>query len=64
MSDKYVLENLPKILQKVANDSVAQFKEKFIKARGNVSLNTAPQGTANFENNSDKEKEEATLWDA
>lgn len=47
MSDKYVLENLPKILQKVANEAASQMKLHLIKKSGNITVGgqTTPQGT-------------------
>lgn len=47
MSDKYILENFPKILQKVANESAAQMKLQLIKKQGNITVGnqTTPQGT-------------------
>lgn len=64
MADKYFLEKKEQILQKVANEAVAQFKEKFIKARGNITLNQQPQGTFNPDNVSEKQKVEDALWEA
>ena len=64
MADKYFLEKKEQILQKIANEAVAQFKEKFIKARGNVTLNQQPQGTFNPDNVTEKQKVEDALWEA
>lgn len=47
MQDRYVLENLPKILQKFANEAASQRLLAHIKKSGNVTINqTTPQGTA------------------
>jgi hypothetical protein len=46
MADRYVLENLPKILQKFANEAASQRLLAHIKKSGNVTINqTTPQGT-------------------
>lgn len=46
MQDRYVLENLPKILQKFANEAASQRLLAHIKKSGNVTINqTTPQGT-------------------
>ena len=46
MADRYVLENLPKILQKFANEAASQRLLAHIKKSSNVTINqTTPQGT-------------------
>jgi hypothetical protein len=46
MADRYVLENLPRILQKFANEAASQRLLAHIKKSGNVTINqTTPQGT-------------------
>lgn len=47
MSDKYILENFGKILQKVANESAAQMKLQLIKKQGNITVGSqvTPQGS-------------------
>jgi hypothetical protein len=46
MSDKYILENFPKILQKVANEAASQRLLHHLKKTGNISLGQqTPQGT-------------------
>ena len=46
MQDRYVLENLPKILQKFANEAASQRLLAHIKKSGNITINqTTPQGT-------------------
>lgn len=46
MQDRYVLENLPKILQKFANEAASQRLLAHIRKSGNVTINqTTPQGT-------------------
>jgi hypothetical protein len=48
MADRYVLENLPRILQKFANEAASQRLLAHIKKSGNVTINqTTPQGTPN-----------------
>jgi hypothetical protein len=64
MADKYFLENRDKIIQKAANEAVAQFKEKFIQARGNISVNRTPQGTFQPDAASEQQKAEAAIWEA
>lgn len=64
MADKFFLENREKIIQKAANEAVSQFKEKYIKARGNIHLKEEPTGTFTPDNVSEKEKQESAIWDA
>lgn len=46
MSDIYLLENFPKILQKVGNEAASQRLAAHLKRSGNISINqTSPQGT-------------------
>lgn len=46
MADRYVLENLPRILQKFANEAASQRLLAHIRKSGNVTINqTTPQGT-------------------
>lgn len=49
MEDKHTLENLPKILQKVANEAASQMKLFMIKKSGNITVDSkpTPQGTIN-----------------
>ena len=64
MADKYFLENRDKIIQKAANEAVAQFKEKYIKARGNINITPEPVGTFTPNDATFKEKEEEAIWGA
>lgn len=64
MADKYFLENREKIIQKAANEAVAQFKEKYIKARGNIEVVPKNEGTFTPDSVTDKEKEQVAIWEA
>ena len=57
MSDKYVLENLPKILQKVANEAASQRLLAHLKKTGNITLNQqTPQGAVKQSPNADMDR--------
>lgn len=64
MADKYVLENLPKILQKVANEAASQRLLAHLKKSGNVSINQnpTPQGTAPSLNPNAAIQEQLANW--
>lgn len=64
MADKYVLENLPKILQKVANEAASQRLLAHLKKSGNVSINQTPtpQGTAPSLNPNAAVQEQLANW--
>jgi hypothetical protein len=64
MADKYVLENLPKILQKVANEAASQRLLAHLKKSGNVTLNQnpTPQGTAPSLNPNAAIQEQLANW--
>jgi len=57
MADKYVLENLPKILQKVANEAASQRLLAHLKKTGNITLNQqSPQGAVQQSPNADMDR--------
>lgn len=57
MADKYVLENLPKILQKVANEAASQRLLAHLKKTGNITLNQpTPQGAVKQSPNADMDR--------
>jgi hypothetical protein len=64
MADKYVLENLPRILQKVANEAASQRLLAHLKKSGNISLNQnpTPQGTAPSLNPNAAIQEQLANW--
>jgi len=64
MADKYVLENLPRILQKVANEAASQRLLAHLKKSGNVTLNQnpTPQGTAPSLNPNAAIQEQLANW--
>jgi|GEM_PF-928921 len=64
MADKYVLENLPRILQKVANEAASQRLLAHLKKSGNVSINQTPtpQGTAPSLNPNAAIQEQLANW--
>jgi hypothetical protein len=57
MADKYVLENLPRILQKVANEAASQRLLAHLKKTGNITLNQqSPQGAVQQSPNADMDR--------
>jgi len=57
MADKYVLENLPRILQKVANEAASQRLLAHLKKTGNITLNQqTPQGAVQQSPNADMDR--------
>ena len=64
MADKYVLENLPRILQKVANEAASQRLLAHLKKSGNINLNQTPtpQGTAPSLNPNAAIQEQLANW--
>jgi hypothetical protein len=57
MADKYVLENLPRILQKVANEAASQRLLAHLKKTGNITLNQqSPQGAVQQTPNADMDR--------
>ena len=57
MADKYVLENLPRILQKVANEAASQRLLAHLKKTGNITLNQqTPQGAVQQTPNADMDR--------
>jgi len=64
MADKYVLENLPRILQKVANEAASQRLLAHLKKSGNINLNQTPtpQGTAPSLNPNSAIQEQLANW--
>jgi hypothetical protein len=64
MADKYVLENLPKILQKVANEAASQRLLAHLKKSGNININQnpTPQGTAPSLNPNAAVQEQLANW--
>ena len=64
MADKYVLENLPRILQKVANEAASQRLLAHLKKSGNINLNQTPtpQGTTPSLNPNAAIQEQLANW--
>jgi len=64
MADKYVLENLPRILQKVANEAASQRLLAHLKKSGNININQnpTPQGTAPSLNPNAAVQEQLANW--
>jgi len=64
MADKYVLENLPRILQKVANEAASQRLLAHLKKSNNINLNQTPtpQGTAPSLNPNAAIQEQLANW--
>jgi len=64
MADKYVLENLPRILQKIANEAASQRVLAHIKRNGNININQSPtpQGAKPDLNGTEAERLRMAEW--